>query len=200
MDPLDTTPAAGAPTQNETPEAGVAAPAATPTPAPAAAIPPGSGGAALGKRKRGRPRKLHVPAPGRIEKERRDDSSRANLDKANATLAEQRAQPKPSPVSQATLQAGAELFVRFLWMLSKLGARIFDGALRELEVSELADGAKEALPLIERFPFIASILRVLGFPLWMARTMAAAFSKRPKPAPQPAPLRAVPEAGKLGAP
>lgn len=195
-----------------------AAPSPAPTAAAVAGSPPASGGAervaaslpgtgdgasstaGSERRGRGRPRgsKTRRPtiSPRKLQEERADDARRGNLEKAREQLADTRAaQPEKPPLSEETLKAGARMFVRFLWLISGLGARLFGGKLAALDDADADDGAKEALPVIKRFRFLASILSVLGFPLWMAATISKRFEKKPAAAP-PAQLHALPSTSK----
>lgn len=187
---------------------GSAAPVPPPEPAAAPASSPPSQAAGAGsgagtgvKPKRGRPpgsgSKKRPTVSDKGLRDARHDAKRAeNLVPARAALAEQRAAaPEKPALSDATLEAGARMFLRLLWLLSGLGARIFGGTLRPLNDDDTREGAKEAVPVIKRFRFLASLLSVLGFPLWMASTLSAKWERKPAAAPGAAPppttLRAV---------
>lgn len=167
--------------------------------APGAAPPPAAAAARSGSAAPKSPaRKLNAPSEAQLAKERADKARAENLKKGREALAEKReAEPEKltKPLSADALQAGARLFIRAVWMLSGLGARLFDGKLATLSEEEISDGVKEALPIVKRFGALCTLLSVLGFPLWLADVVRAKFERQPAAAKKPEPGSALRSVG-----
>lgn len=126
------------------------------------------------------------PSDEDIARARKASVARSNLDKAREKLKAKRELEKKSEeekptLSAQTLEDGCRALVRFVYFLAGLGAWIAGGKLAPLDDADVTAGAQEAVPLVRRFTWLAFLLSFIGFPLWLARTIAAKFSADKKP-------------------
>lgn len=145
-----------------------------------------------------------APSDAEIARERKRATAKANLDKGRAVLKAQRAEEKDDAptekVNPVTLHAGCRALVRFCYVLAAFGAWVSGGKLADLSDNEIDEGAKEAAALVSRFVWLARLLAFVGFPLWLARTVAVKFEKKaPEQKPAASPLSMVPRTATPGA-
>jgi hypothetical protein len=127
------------------------------------------------------------PSDADIAKARADQARAANLAKARDAKAAKAAAKAPeqpagegkAPKERKSLEDGAKLAVRVFWTVSKIGARFAGGRLEDLSDEELEEGTAELLPVVRRFPLIASILAWVGFPFWLVRLIGSKFREVP---------------------
>lgn len=147
-----------------------------------------------------------APSDEEIKAERKRATAKANLDKGRKVLKEQREAAKDDgadegeKVNPVTLHAGCRALVRFCYVLAAFGAWVSGGKLADLSDNEIDEGAKEAAALVSRFVWLARLLAFVGFPLWLARTVAVKFEKKaPEQKPAASPLSMVPRTATPGA-
>ena len=83
--------------------------------------------------------------------------------------------------TDAALMHGASYLVKILWAMGNLVAWIAGAKLDSLTDAEAEEGAKEALPLLKRFNWLAIALTMIGLPVWFFSMLAAKLKWPPKP-------------------
>ncbi|MHB1843228.1 MAG: hypothetical protein ACYCWW_00155 [Deltaproteobacteria bacterium] len=129
-----------------------------------------------------------MPTDEEIAKSRANAKRLAGLAKARAAKAAKTG-ATAAPVApsgeapkrdRALLLAGCRQLVRLFWWIARFGAWVAGGKMEPLSEKDLDEGAKEALPLAERFGFLAVLLGFVGFPIWLCDRVVEKFRWLPK--------------------
>lgn len=124
-----------------------------------------------------------IPSDAELAKQRQNAARAANLAKGRARKAEKAASEKPESTEKppsALTQAGCRKFVRLCWSLCRLVGRFTGYTAEALTPDELDEACEEAMPLVQRFSLLVTLLGIIGFPAWLAESISRKFKPAEK--------------------